>query len=155
MPVRGAGRHVQPITRRRVRAEMTCSATKTHRAFPAGPAPNVLGVRSALVKLQRGISGNVAILTARVLEHGADCLECRGAFRAGGRRRQRNSADCQNDGRAQYAKAEHRSVAYSHGGSPLKPNIAAIVLMADLTREAHADLLSRIGSRRTRFPVAA
>src|SRR5205823_9313300 len=69
MPVRRSGRHVGTPGRRRVRREMTGAAGKPRSSFSIGPAHDVLGVRAPLVELKRCVTGDVAILATRVLEH--------------------------------------------------------------------------------------
>src|SRR3981081_3660314 len=103
MPVWSSGRHVGAITGRWVRGEVTSRAVKTYGASSGGAAANVLALGGSLAALHRRASREVTVLAARVLEHGADCLERRNAFRAGtsgaGRDRHGNPAHRQNQAR--------------------------------------------------------
>ena len=75
VPGRRAGRHVRAVAGRGIRDPVARRARETGRALPVDPAQDAHRVGQARVELERSLSRDVAVLAARVLEHGAHGLE--------------------------------------------------------------------------------
>ena len=88
MPVRRSGRHVRA---RQVMVLVTSAALNRLRSQPIRSAPNLHGMRMAIVSLAREVSHGVTIHAARMAQHRND------SFKSGGAIGLRRGIQCQQE----------------------------------------------------------